>query len=510
MSGKNREFISFEPTIMGIIIKQSVRGAFWSYLGIGIGYINVGIIMPQFFDTAQVGLVQIFISLSLILSQFSTLGFTSVINRMFPVFRNSVRQHHGFLFLALVTATIGFALSTAGFFLLKPWIVDSNLHKSPLLVDYLYLLLPLVLMRLLFTLLDNYNKVLYDAVTGTFWLEFMHKAINLILIVLFAFGWISFRSFFVGYVLSMSMPVLPLVFVLRQRKQLHLRPDRAFLTAPVRRDLSSVMLFGFVNGLAAILLVNIDKLFVNQYLSLHEVGIFGVCALFATLIKVPFNAVSKISTGIIAESWKSNDVSNIRNIYQKSALHQAIFGTLIFTGLLVNLHNIFRILPPVYSSGKWVLIIYSAGMLGVTILGMASIITETSRHFRFSTLFLFLSILAQLLLGLWLVPRYGITGAAVATISTLLLNAILQALLQHIAFKISGLSSRLLWVMGFGVVGFLAGNFVPELPLIADVVVRSGIVTLLYGLMVYFSGISPETNRLIHRGLQAVNPTRNR
>jgi len=142
---------------MGIIIKQSVRGAFWSYLGIGIGYINVGIIMPQFFDTAQVGLVQIFISLSLILSQFSTLGFTSVINRMFPVFRNPARQHHGFLFLALVTALIGFTLSAAGFYLLKPWIVESNIQKSPLLVDYLYLLLPLVLMRLLFTLLDNYN-----------------------------------------------------------------------------------------------------------------------------------------------------------------------------------------------------------------------------------------------------------------------------------------------------------------------------------------------------------------
>ncbi len=495
---------------MGIIIKQSVRGAFWSYLGIGIGYINVGIIMPQFFDTAQVGLVQIFISLSLILSQFSTLGFTSVINRMFPVFRNPARQHHGFLFLALVTALIGFTLSAAGFYLLKPWIVESNIQKSPLLVDYLYLLLPLVLMRLLFTLLDNYNKVLYDAVTGTFWLEFMHKVINLVLIVLFAFGWIDFRSFFVGYVLSMSMPVVPLIVVLIRRQQFNLRPDRAFLSAPLRRNLSGVMLFGFVNGLAGILLVNIDKLFVNQYLSLNEVGIFGVCALFATLIKVPFNSISKISTGIIAESWKSNDINNIRDIYQKSALHQAIFGTLIFTGLLVNLHNIFRILPPVYSSGKWVIIIYSAGMLLITILGMASVITETSRHFRFSTLFLFLAILAQLLLGVWLVPRYGITGAAIATISTLLLNAILQVLLQQIAFKISGLSIRLLWVVGFGVVVYLAGNLLPEMPLIADVIVRSGIVTLLYGLMVYFSGISPETNRLIYSGLQRVKLISNR
>lgn len=493
---------------MGIIIKQSIRGAFWSYLGIVIGYINVGIIMPQFFDTAQVGLVQIFISLSLILSQFSTLGFTSVINRLFPLFRNPERNHNGFLFLALLTAVLGFSFSAAGFYLLKPWIVETNLEKSPLLVDYLYLLLPLVLMRLLFTLLDNYNKVLYDAVTGTFWLEFMHKVINLVLILLFALGWIGFRGFFVGYVLSMSMPVIPLIYVLLSRRQLSLQPNLPYLTPAIRRDLSSVMLFGFINGLAAILLVNIDKLFVNQYLSLAEVGIFGVCALFATLIKVPYNAVSKISTGIIAEAWKKNNVELIREIYQKSALHQAIIGTLIFIGLLVNLDNIFRILPPVYSSGKGVLIIYAAGMLIVTIIGMASVITETSRHFRYSTLFLFLSILAQLFLSFWLVPLYGITGAAIATISTLLLNALLQALLQSIAFRISGISLQLFWVAGFGLAGYLAGRFIPELPLVADIAVRSGVVALLYGLMIYYSGISPETNQLANRALAAINHIR--
>ena len=81
---------------MGIIIRQSVRGAFWSYLGIVIGYINVGIIMPQFFDTAQIGLVQLFASVSLIFAQFGTLGFNSVVNRLFPHFRNQERKHNGF------------------------------------------------------------------------------------------------------------------------------------------------------------------------------------------------------------------------------------------------------------------------------------------------------------------------------------------------------------------------------------------------------------------------------
>ncbi len=482
---------------MGIIIKQSVRGAFWSYLGIAVGYINVGIIMPQFFDTAQIGLIQIFIAVSLIFSQFATLGFTSVINRMFPVFRNPEKQHSGFLFLALVTGIAGFALSVAGFVLLKPWIIESNIEKSPLLVDYLFLLMPLVFMRLLFTLLDNYNKVLYDAVTGTFWLEFMHKVINLLLIILFAFGLINFRQFFFGYIISMSMPVIPVIYVLIRRNEFHLKPNWVYLTRPVKKEVGTVMTFGFVNGLAAILMMNVDKIFVNHYLSLDEVGIFGVCALFATLIKVPYNSISKISVGIIAESWRRNDVAHIQEIYQKSALNQAIAGTLIFVGILVNLHNIFEILPPVYSDGKWVLVIYSAGMLLVTIIGMAATITETSKYYRVSTLFMLISVVAQFILSYFLIPRYGITGAAVATIITLFINFGLLALLQRVAFDITGISMKIIPVLFIGLISFGAGWLIPGMSLIPDIILRSTMVSLLYVGMVYVSGISPETNSLI-------------
>ena len=481
---------------MGIIIKQSVRGAFWSYLGIAVGYINVGIIMPQFFDTAQIGLVQIFIAVSLIFSQFATLGFTSVINRMFPVFRNPQKQHNGFLFLAVVTGISGFALSLAGFFILKPWIIESNIEKSPLLIDYLFLLMPLVFMRLLFTLLDNYNKVLYDAVTGTFWLDFMHKVINLLLIIAFAIELINFHQFFFGYIISMSIPVIPVIYVLMRRNEFHLKPNLEILTQPVKKEVGSVMTFGFVNGLAAILMMNVDKIFVNQYLSLDEVGIFGVCALFATLIKVPYNSISKISVGIIAESWKRNDVAHIQEIYQKSALNQAIAGTLIFVGILVNLHNIFEILPPVYNNGKWVLVIYSAGMLLVTIIGMAATITETSKYYRVSTLFLLISVISQFILSYFLIPRYGITGAAVATIITLFINFGLQALLQRVAFGITGISIKILPVLLIGLISFGVGSLPPKMPLITDILLRSGLVSLLFGGMIYLSRISPETNSL--------------
>jgi len=481
---------------MGIIIKQSVRGAFWSYLGIAIGYINVGIIMPQFFDTAQIGLVQIFIALSLIFSQFATLGFTSVINRMFPIFRDPVRQHNGFLVLAMITGLAGLAVSTLGFFLLKPWIVESNIEKSALFVDYLFWLLPLIGMRLLFTLLDNYNKVLYDAVTGTFWLDFMHKLINLFLIILFALGWINFRFFFLGYLLSMSIPVFPVIHALMRRNEFHLRPDFAFLKPALKKEIKVVMLFGMINGFSGILLMNVDKVLVNQFLSLDEVGIFGVCTLFASLIKVPFNSIAKIATGIIADSWKRNDIAHIREIYQKSALNQAIVGTLIFIGILVNIDNILEILPSEYESGRWVIIIYSAGILFITIIGLAGNILEISNHYKLTSVFLLVSVLLQFIFSGFLIPRYGINGAASATVITLVFNYGIQAILLAKIYRISGISSRLIVIFLVGLISYLVAISISTISLLPNIFLRSGIVTFVYIFLIYFLEISPELNNL--------------
>ncbi|HOI79493.1 MAG TPA: oligosaccharide flippase family protein [Petrimonas sp.] len=483
---------------MGIIIKQSVRGAFWSYLGIAIGYVNVGIIMPQFFDTAQVGLVQLFASVSLIFAQFGTLGFTSVINRLFPLFRDPARQHNGFLFLALTTGLVGFLLSMAVFFIFKPWVVESNIDRSPLLVDYLWWMLPLVLMRILFLLLDNYNKMLYDAVTGTFWMEFIHRIINLFLIVFFALDWISFKCFFSGYILSISIPVIPIIYVLVRRKEFDLAPQPVFFQRNIQKETFKTMVFGFVNGLAGVVLINIDRIFVNQYLSLSEVGIFSVCTLFASFIRVPYNSIAKIATGVIAESWKKNNKSHIQDIFQKAALNQAIFGVLIFVGIVANLHNIFKILPPEYSIGKWVLVIYAAGILINTIYGLAGCITETSKYYRLNTLFLGMVMISQLLLSIVLIKDLGIIGAAISTVSTFILGTLYQAIFQKIYLGIFGLNYKILIVFAIGFLSFGLSALLPEIDLIPDILLRSGIILIFYMTLILRLNISTDLNQYIN------------
>jgi O-antigen/teichoic acid export membrane protein len=154
--------------------------------------------------------------------------------------------------------------------------------------------------------------------------------------------------------------------------------------------------------------------------------------------------------------------------------------------------------------GKWVLIIYSAGILVSTVIGLAGNITEISRHFRYNTLFLALSVGLQFVLSFVLIPRYGIVGAALATMITLVLNALLQVALQRIAYGISGVSFRLLWVAGIGIVSFGVGQLLPQMPLIADIVVRSALVSLVFGGIILKFNVSEEINETVQAVFQSI------
>lgn len=482
---------------MGIIIKQSIRGSIWSYLGLVAGYINVGLIMPNILGKEEVGLIQILAASSLIFAQLSTLGFTGVISRMFPLFRNSKTNHNGFLFLTLAVALLGFAVSFNAFQILKPNIIESNLSKSPLLVEYIYLFIPLMFFRMFFLLLDSYNKMLYDAVTGTFWMEFGHRIMNLLLIGLVAFGWINFRQFIFGYVFSLCFPVLPLIWVLIRRKEFGLKPKLSFLKKPLVKEMGIVSFFGFINGFDGIFISNIDKIFVGQYLSLEEVGIFSVCALFATLILIPFRAISKISTGIIADSWKSGNVKHIQEVYLKSSINQLVIGSLLFVGIWINLDNIFKILPADYSSGKSVVIIYALGMLINSSSGVSAPIISTSKKYKFGTLILLSSIISLIIFSMVLIPKYGIVGAAMASALTYSLRALFRVIFLKWHYNMFCYDKNTVLIFLISALSIFVGKIIPTLDFfIYDILLKSTSVTLLYSILIYKLGISSEVNDL--------------
>ena len=481
---------------MGIIQKQTIKGTVYTYLGVALGFVNIGLLTPKIFSTDQIGLTNILVAISAIFAQFASLGVNNVTTRLFPYFRDEKKKNNGYLFILLMVVIIGFVLSLFVFHFLKPMIISRNIHKSSLIVRYINYLIPLILFTLIFNVLDVYNKALYDAVLGTFLKEFVFRILNFIIIIFFYFNIIDFDNFVLLYVISLSTPAVVIIFILIIRKQFSLKPNLSYIKKNMAKIMISVGLFGIIAGLSGIAIINIDKLMVNDLLDLKATGIYSITFFFGSLIIIPSRALKKISSTLIADAWKNNDTQIINKIYYKSSINQFIIGSLIFIGIWANIDNIFRIiLPPEFISGKYVIFFIALANLFEMISGVSSSIIQTSKKYKYQTYFMIILVFLVVITNYIFIPIYGIKGAAIASAISTFVFVSMRYIFVLRNFKMQPLKINHIFVIIISVVSYFAADIIPLFNnVFFDIIIRSGIIVIIYGVLIILFKVSDDIN----------------
>ncbi|MCH8317567.1 MAG: hypothetical protein IIA88_03585, partial [Bacteroidetes bacterium] len=147
---------------MGILIRQSVLGAVFTFLGIAVGAVNIILLFPRVFEEEQFGLIKLLFHVSVLFAQFAQLGMPNVMVKFFPYYRNEKTQHSGFLFFTLFIATAGFILFSAFYFIFRGNIHDYYIENSALFVNYSYLILPISLSLIYFNVFSGYLTSLHN------------------------------------------------------------------------------------------------------------------------------------------------------------------------------------------------------------------------------------------------------------------------------------------------------------------------------------------------------------
>ena len=407
---------------MGIIIKQSIRGTFWSYLGVVIGFVTTTYLYTHYLNTEIVGLFGLLLAISTITSNLSSLGMNGVTSRLFPYFRNKEKRHNGFLFVTLIPQLIGFILFLFLFLFYRDTLIKNNLEKSYLFAEYVNLLIPITFFFLLFQTLDNYLKLLYNAVFGTFLQEFLQRVLIFLVVILYVIKVISFQQLIIGYTIAVSAKAILIVLFLWGKGEFNLRPVKGFITKKLRKEMVDVALFSVVGSLGSMIVFNIDKIVVNQLLDLSNTGVYTIAFYFGTLVIIPSRPLLKITGTLIADAWKENDLKTIGDLYYKSCLNQFIIGGFLFLGIWANIDNILAILGPDYAVSKWVIFFIGLGYLIDMLTGANGLIIGYSKYYRVGMIFIIILVIIVLILLYTLIPIWGITGAAVAIAVALFLN----------------------------------------------------------------------------------------
>lgn len=490
---------------MGVIKRQTIRGSVYSYLGVVVGFFTTGLIMPRLMSEEQVGLINVLVAVSALYSQFSTLGFTNVTARLFSYFRDQDKNHNGFVFLAVAVGMIGFTISLLSFFILKPYIVESNLEKSPLLVQYIYFLIPLIFFRMFFLILDTYNKMLFDATTGTFLSDVLYRVGNLFLLIAYFFHWINFTQYVFGYVVILSFPAVYLAGLLIYRGQFSLKPKFDFIQSPLRKEMISLAIYGIIGGLSSVALTSIDKIMLNEYYNLSMTGVYSISFFFGSIILIPNRALGKISSTIIADAWKDNHMKTIDDIYYKSSINQLFAGLLLFILMVTNLHNIFKVLPQEYGGGEWVIVLISLSNLIVASTGVSVQIISTSHKYRIQTYSLGMLVLLTVVFYMILIPLWGMNGAALGSLLSMGLASALRVFYLSWNMKLFPYRLTHLKCLAIGLPAFAVGKIIPVSDqYIIDLFIRCLAISAVFIGLCFAFRISDDLNLIINKLLKYV------
>jgi O-antigen/teichoic acid export membrane protein len=484
---------------MGIVQKQTIRGTIWSYFGAALGFVNIALLSPRIFTTGEIGVVQVLLSFATLLSQFAGLGFTNVINRLFPYFRDQRVKHNGFFALSLAITLAGFIVTLVIMKFYMPVFEKANLHQSPLISQYSIYIPALLLITVLFTLLDNYNKVLYNAVLGTFLREFLFRILNLALILLFWTGVIDFGGYMLGYVVSQGIPLIVIIVSLVIRGEISLKFRSGLISHALRNEIILLCLFGILTGFSSNILTTLDKVFINHYLGEGQAGIYAIASYFAILILIPGRSVAKITVPFIAESWKKDDLKTIDDLYMRTSISQYAVGLLIFIGLIVNIDNIFRLLPDAYSKSAAVIILVGIGNLASVSTGINGVVLNTSALYRYQTWLMFFFIGLFVGASVIFTPLLGITGIALASMVSNLIYNTLCILVVGKRFGIWPYNLTHIRMTIVGIVAAACGYFLPQFSLYPDIIVRSLLVTILFTAGLYFWKLSDDLNNVVDK-----------
>lgn len=483
---------------MGIIGKQTIHSTVYSYLGIAVGFVTIGLLMPNIFTTAQNGLIGLLISYSVLAANIGQLGFNSATVKYFPLFRNVGKNHHGYLVLSILIAFIGSALAIVTMWLLKPYILQKNGGQSAQLAIYFWTLPPLIFFHILFSAFDTYARMRYDAVSGTFYKEFIMRLLVFLAVGIYGAKWISFSSFISFWVLLQAVPTLLMMFKIYTDGHFSWRINWEIWHLSLVKEVATYSLFAMISGMSGVILVYLEPILVNHYLGLSDTGIFRICAVFGMVIVAPARMLYRISGTVIAEAWQKQSIKTIQIIYQKSSLSQLIIGCLVYVGIVSNLHNVFEWLPEAYRAGYWVIVIYGLGSLVEMAFGANGVIVGTSMYYRFDTLFLILLLISSLLLNAWLIPIFGIVGCSVASFLCVLLFNMLRSGLLYFKYGLQPFANQHFKVILVALLVFGLIYFLPILPfMLLDVLVRSLLITFLFGGIIYFLKVSSEFNQQI-------------
>ena len=365
--------------------------------------------------------------------------------------------------------------------------------------DYLWYIFFIGLSMAYFEVFYAWCKVHLKSVFGNFMKEVFGRVGVTILLILFYFEVFSLDLFFK---LLVGLYVLRTVLLKIYAYSIRF-PKLTFSWPKNTREVLSYSFLIILGGSAALILLEIDKVMINQFVKIENVAYYGVAVYIATVIIVPSRAMHQITYPLTAELLNTGDSFGLETLYKKTSLTLFIASGILFLLIVLNLEDVYLLLPENYRDGFYIVFFIGMAKVFDSLLGNNNSILYNSKYYK--TILIFGVGLAALtiVLNLLLIPIYGIEGAALASFVSILLFNLTKLIFVKLKFGILPLTKSTFKVFATLVLlGVLFSVFNFDFHPIVNILLKSAFVVIMYLGILYRFEISEDISGILSKWLR--------
>lgn len=490
---------------MGVIRRQSLKHSVVNMTGLVIGAVSTLFVYPHALEAY--GLVQVMLSVGMIGLPLLTLGGNTVAIRFFPQFQNKQQGHNGFLPLLLGMCLAGCLVAAvlAGLFWqpVTAFFAARAKGGADLLSQYLWMAMPLAFFYVTGVVLSLYSSNFKRIVVPTLLIDFSQKLVVPALLIAVWQAWLPLEAALWGLLIHSFLVMAGMAIYLRGLGEWHWRSPIAFLTPGLRRELWQFIGFGALGGFALQMASKIDVFMVGSLGSLQSAGVYSIAAYIAAAIDIPTKSLYAASASSVARYLADDNRTELAILYQKVSINLLVAGLLLFGAVWISVDSLFQIVPngAEVSAGKFVLLFIGLSRLVEMGTGLNNYMVYYSRYYLWSLISLGVLGIANFSLNVVLIPRFGMNGAAIATLLSVSCYNAVSVGLVWLKFRLFPFSGKTLLAVALAVAVYAVAQFIPHTGIaLIDIAIRSGAYVLVFGMLILRFRVSPDLNA----GLQAL------
>lgn len=484
---------------MGVIKRQSIKQSLANYFGVAIGAISTLFIFPMAPD--EIGLLRFVIAAATLALPFVSMGVGITVVRFFPEFENKENSHNGLLGFSLIIIFLGFCIFLGLVYLFRDTIFDFYSQKPAEYLDYLIFAIPLVLMLALIQLLkfhtSNFHRVVVPFIANELFLKLVLPS----LILLFVWNYIGIGTMVNGLMIGYFLIVVMMTAYLWYLDELRISFKFPLLkNKDLRKRIGAFTLYSLLGSLGAVLAFQIDVFMVGSIQTMYATGVYTMSLFIANTIDVPSRALFSIAAPIISKAWNDENMDEIRDLYTRSSINLFVIGAFFFLLIWLNVDDLFSILPKgdVLMEGKYVIFFIAISKLITQLTGINNVIINYSKYYRFNLYAILVLAVVNISLNLYLIPQYPITGAAIATMISLILFNLMKVTFLYFRYKMHPFSFKT--IQAFVITGlcYFILTILPSTPhTLFNIFIKSITLVVVFGGLTLYLNLSSDISQLV-------------